>query len=117
MKICHEIINLVKIGQKLRTLNEQLRSVSATVAGEIISPEKRSLRVKRYRVFNIAEEVKILCERDTMLRYTFTDYRVYLLFIFCSCVFALSKHCYSAFIHSCPTQPAHTGLTFAGNVL
>jgi hypothetical protein len=73
MKICREIQNLVKIGRRglPDTLHEDLSSV---VAGGIKPPRKRSLWVKFYRAFRIAEEVKILCEGATMLLYTYIAY-------------------------------------------
>jgi len=64
MRICKAIPNLVKVVQKLRTLNEKLRPVGATAAGDIKLPQKRSIRKKSYRVFKTAEEVNISCERD-----------------------------------------------------
>jgi hypothetical protein len=74
MKICRETQNLVKIGRLglPDTLHEGLSSV---VAGGIKKPPwKRSLWVKYYRAFRIAEEVKILSERATMLLYTYIAY-------------------------------------------
>ena len=47
--------------------------VSFIVVGEISYPQKRSLRVDWYQAIRVDDEVKILHERDTMLRYTHTD--------------------------------------------
>jgi hypothetical protein len=48
MQICRESPNLVKNGQKCRTgyMETQVRS---TVASDITSPKKRSIRLKRYQ--------------------------------------------------------------------
>jgi hypothetical protein len=45
MEIFREISNLVKIGQKYRTFYTK-NSVSSVVAGDITSPQKRSLALK-----------------------------------------------------------------------
>jgi hypothetical protein len=73
MKICRETQNLVKIGRRglPDTLHEDLSSV---VAGGIKPPWKCSLWVKSYRAFRIDKEVKTLCERTTILLYTYIAY-------------------------------------------
>jgi len=73
MKICRETQNLVKIGRTglPDTLHGDLSSV---VADGIKSPWKRSLWVKPCRAFRVAEEVKALSERATLLLYTYIAY-------------------------------------------
>jgi hypothetical protein len=46
-------------------------SVLFIVAKDIKSLQKRSLRVKWYQAVRIGAEVQILCERTTMLLYTY----------------------------------------------
>jgi len=68
-KICGEIPLSVEIGHKYRALSMKAHLYSL-VSGDINSPQKRSLRLKRYQAFRINLEVLTLRERVTMLRCT-----------------------------------------------
>jgi len=48
--------------------------VSSVVAGNVKPPREPSLWVKSCRAFRIAVEVQTLCERATMLLYTYIAY-------------------------------------------
>jgi hypothetical protein len=68
MKICQENPHLFKIGQKYRafqTMTQYVLLLSVT-----LNRHKNALLVKWRRAVGIAEEVKILCERTTRLRYS-----------------------------------------------
>jgi hypothetical protein len=57
------------------------------VADDIISPSKRSIRVKWYTAVTRAEEIQKLCERATMLRYTYIIISCYSLCMFNICIY------------------------------
>jgi hypothetical protein len=69
--------SLIKIGPKYRPVYinigqfTQMHMLSYTVAGDIKSPQKRSLRLEWYRAVRIAEEVQTLSECAAILRYTY----------------------------------------------
>jgi len=71
----------LKYVQKCRALHMNTY-VGFIVADDIISPSKRSIRVKWYPAVTRAEEIQKLCEHATMLCYTYTTLSCYSLCMF-----------------------------------
>ena len=71
---------MVKIRAKMS--GTHMNTYARFIVADIISPSKRSIRVKWYPAVTRAEEIQKLCERATMLRYTCTTLSCYSLCMF-----------------------------------